>query len=83
VFARLACTGAELRLGDGHDPDEWVTRLWTVKEAVAKATGRGLRGRPKDIVVHAVEGDVALVGDHVVRSAREGPLVVSTVVPGA
>ncbi len=83
VFARLALTRSELRLGEGHDPDEWVTRLWTVKEAVAKAEGTGLRGRPKDIVVGAVDGDLALVGGHLVRSAREGDMVVSAVVPGA
>jgi phosphopantetheinyl transferase len=83
VFARLALTPSELRLGEGHDPDEWVTRLWTVKEAVAKVEGTGLRGRPKDIVVSAVEGDLAVVGGHVVRSAREGDMVVSAVMPGA
>ena len=81
VFARLALTGDELRLGRGNDHDEWVTRLWTVKEAVAKAAGTGLRGRPKDIVVHRVEGDLAWAGGRVVRSVRYGRLVVSTAVP--
>jgi phosphopantetheinyl transferase len=75
VFARLALTGDELRLGRGHDRDEWVTRLWTVKEAVAKAAGTGLRGRPKDIVVHRVVGDLAWSGGRVVRSVRYGRLV--------
>jgi phosphopantetheinyl transferase (holo-ACP synthase) len=79
VFARLALTGAELALGSGHDPDEWVTRLWTVKEAVAKAAGTGLRGRPKDFVVQEVDGEWAFADGRWVRSAREGNLVVSTV----
>jgi phosphopantetheinyl transferase (holo-ACP synthase) len=79
VFARLALTGPELALGTGHDPDEWVTRLWTVKEAVAKAAGTGLRGRPKDFVVRQVDGDWALAVGRWVRSAREGDLVVSIV----
>ena len=79
VFARLALTGPELALGSGHDPDEWVTRLWTVKEAVAKAAGTGLRGRPKDFVVREVEGDWAFAEGRWVLSAREGDLVVSTV----
>jgi len=39
----------------GHDLDVWLTRLWAVKEATAKATGRGLRGRPKDFEVDAVD----------------------------
>jgi phosphopantetheinyl transferase (holo-ACP synthase) len=79
VFARLALTGPELALGSAHDPDEWVTRLWTVKEAVAKAAGTGLRGRPKDFVVREVDGDWAFAEGRWVRSAREGHLVVSTV----
>ena len=78
VFARLALTGPGA-LGAGHDPDEWVTRLWTVKEAVAKAAGTGLRGRPKDFVVRQVDGDWALAEGRWVRSAREGDLVVSIV----
>jgi phosphopantetheinyl transferase (holo-ACP synthase) len=41
----------------GHDLDLWLTRMWTVKEATAKATGRGLRGRPKDFEVDAVDGE--------------------------
>ena len=37
------------------DRDTWLTRVWTVKEAVAKATGRGLRGRPRDFEVDAID----------------------------
>jgi len=39
----------------GPDRDLWLTRLWAVKEATAKATGLGLRGRPKDFEVDAVD----------------------------
>ncbi|MBW8484787.1 beta-ketoacyl synthase N-terminal-like domain-containing protein [Actinomadura parmotrematis] len=35
--------------------DEAVTRLWTAKEAAAKAAGTGLRGRPRDFTVTAAE----------------------------
>lgn len=88
VFARLALTPGELRLGDaaGIGRDEWVTRAWTVKEAVAKAAGTGLRGRPKDFVVREVDGGWARAtgpdapGGLWVRSSREDDLVVSVVV---
>ena len=39
----------------GHGRDVWLTRMWAVKEATAKATGLGLRGRPKDFEVDAVD----------------------------
>ena len=89
VFARLALTAGELRLGDaaGIGRHEWVTRAWTVKEAVGKAAGTGLRGRPKDFVVREVDGDWARAtgpdapGGLWVRSSREDDLVVSVVVP--
>ncbi len=37
------------------DRDTWLTRMWAVKEAAAKANGLDLRRRPKDIEVDAVE----------------------------
>lgn len=41
----------------GDDRDSWLTRMWAVKEATAKATGLGLRGRPKDFEVDAIDDD--------------------------
>lgn len=35
----------------GHQRDERILQFWCVKEAAAKATGRGLHGRPQDYVV--------------------------------
>jgi phosphopantetheinyl transferase len=46
----------------GGDPEVWFTRFWTAKEAVAKARGTGLAGRPRDFVVVAA-------GEHEVRVA--------------
>jgi phosphopantetheinyl transferase len=77
TFARLALTAAEIRLGAHEDPAVWVTRLWTVKEAVAKATGAGLRGRPKAITVTEVDGPWCRAGDHWARTTREGDLLVT------
>ncbi len=39
----------------------WVTRFWAAKEAVAKAAGTGLGGRPHTFVVEQVDGDRLLV----------------------
>jgi phosphopantetheinyl transferase len=39
----------------------WVTRFWTAKEAVAKAAGTGLGGRPARFVVTRVDSDRLLV----------------------
>ncbi|RKN03791.1 type I polyketide synthase [Streptomyces radicis] len=53
---------------------EWFTRFWAAKEAVAKARGTGLGGRPDAFRVRAAEPDRLLVtvGDqaHDVRVSR-------------
>jgi phosphopantetheine--protein transferase-like protein len=59
-------TDAERRLLDtqctsaAHRPS-WVTRFWAAKEAVAKAAGTGLAGRPHRFAVERVDGDRLLV----------------------
>ncbi|MFE4538494.1 beta-ketoacyl synthase N-terminal-like domain-containing protein [Streptomyces scopuliridis] len=59
--AEMACDSGELALLDGLvalHPDSgpgWFTRFWTAKEAVAKARGTGLRGRPADYRVVAAD----------------------------
>jgi phosphopantetheinyl transferase/acyl carrier protein len=60
-FAGVAFTAAErtrlAALGDSGS-GEWALRFWCAKEALAKALGCGLMGRPHDIV--AVGADAAL-----------------------
>jgi phosphopantetheinyl transferase (holo-ACP synthase) len=59
TFERTVLTPAERSLAANADDarDTWLTRLWAVKEAAAKATGLGLGGRPKDFEIDAVRGD--------------------------
>ncbi|MFY9806572.1 MAG: 4'-phosphopantetheinyl transferase superfamily protein, partial [Pseudonocardiaceae bacterium] len=59
-------TDAERDLLDGEcasvaERSSWVTRFWTAKEAVAKATGTGLGGRPHQFAVEQVAEDRLLV----------------------
>jgi phosphopantetheinyl transferase (holo-ACP synthase) len=57
TFERTVLSAAERSLRRGEeDRDVWLTRLWTVKEAAAKATGLGLRGRPRDFEIDGVAG---------------------------
>lgn len=61
--AEMACDSGELALLDrlvAADPENgpgWFTRFWTAKEAVAKARGTGLRGRPADYRVVAADAE--------------------------
>jgi acyl transferase domain-containing protein/phosphopantetheinyl transferase len=70
-------TVAERELLDTICPPErpdrasWVTRFWTAKEAVAKAGGTGLAGRPARFVVSAVEGEeLSVIVDGVAHRVR-------------
>ncbi len=42
-------------VGAGAEPNEWPTRLWCAKEAVAKALGTGMIGGPRSLVARAVD----------------------------
>lgn len=62
-FEQLVLTDREqaLPVADGFDRDTWLTVVWAVKEAAAKATGRGLQGRPKDVeIVNCAGGSAHL-----------------------
>lgn len=58
-FEQVVLTPREQALEppDGYDRDAWLTSLWAVKEAAAKATGRGLQGRPQDFEVTECRAD--------------------------
>lgn len=53
AFEQAALTTWERALPVLEPRSRWLTRLWAVKEATAKATGRGLQGRPKDFEIEA------------------------------
>lgn len=84
AFEATALTDSERELLTGADPterDRLVTRFWTAKEAVAKARGTGLQGRPGDFQVVELDGDWLRIGEQWVRSfleqVPEGEFVVS------
>lgn len=59
------------RSAEGADPRAlWFTRFWAAKEAVAKAEGAGLRGRPRDFTVleTAPDGSRLLVSGRLERA---------------
>ncbi len=56
----------------------WVTRFWAAKEAVAKAAGTGLAGRPHEFVVERVDGDRLLVATGHAAPSRWVHAAVST-----
>jgi acyl transferase domain-containing protein/phosphopantetheinyl transferase len=47
--------------GDGGDRRRWFTRFWAAKEAVSKAEGTGLDGRPRRFVVVSATDQVLTV----------------------
>jgi phosphopantetheine--protein transferase-like protein len=55
LFESTALTAAERQLlslvATADDRAGWLTRFWAAKEAVSKAVGTGLQGRPQDFVV--------------------------------
>ena len=92
AFVDIALTPGEQGLRpDGVDSDEWVALTWTAKEAVAKAIGTGLQGRPRAFEVEAVSDPLSPAGFTLwvrdpegrrwtVASSREGELVIAVTI---
>jgi len=63
-FVELALTATEQALRpEAWEEDEWVARAWTAKEAVSKARGTGLDGRPTAYEIERTGGDTVVVRD--------------------
>jgi len=63
-FQGIAFSNDELTLLDsvaGSVRDEWVTRFWCAKEAVAKALGKGLVGGPRSLTVWRLDAATGTV----------------------
>jgi phosphopantetheinyl transferase len=75
-FARIAFTAAEREILRG---DEWLTRGWAGKEAVAKARGSGLEGNPRGFAVERIDGEDLRVDGTWVRSRRCGEHIIAWV----
>jgi malonyl CoA-acyl carrier protein transacylase/phosphopantetheinyl transferase (holo-ACP synthase) len=56
-------------LATAADPDEWLTRIWCAKVAVAKALGAGMIGGPRSLVAQSIDPQTGAV-----RIALAGPL---------
>ncbi len=71
-FSALAFTDSERTIlgnagrdanTDGAAYDVRLTAMWAAKEAVAKAAGTGLQGRPSDWLISEIQGDRIRVND--------------------
>jgi phosphopantetheinyl transferase (holo-ACP synthase) len=92
AFVDIALTPGEQDLRPhGVGSDEWVALTWTAKEAVAKAIGTGLQGRPRSFEVEAVTDPLSPSGltlwvrdpdgrQWTVASSREGEFVIAATI---
>jgi phosphopantetheinyl transferase len=83
-FATAGEVGLVEHLSEACPEDAPATRLWCAKEAMAKALGTGLPGRPNDFEALAAEDDGDFLIRHVpsgdrmvVHTARVGPFLVA------
>jgi len=76
-FLDIVLTDREKKLLRGREKDEWVTRMWCAKEAVAKAHKIGLGGSPKRFEIGEIDGDRIYVNGTWVQTALEEAHVVA------
>lgn len=70
-FETMTLDEQEAGLLPASDRDEWLTRLWCAKEAVAKARGTGLQGAPTRLVATAIIGEAIEIEGRMVATRKE------------
>jgi phosphopantetheinyl transferase len=63
-FESVAFTSVERTILSALDAslrEEWTSRLWCAKEAVAKALGRGMAGGPRELEIQNLDLSTGLV----------------------
>ena len=74
-FLQLVMSDEEIsRLPQG-DHDVWVTRLWVAKESVAKCSGHGLEGKPRQFVLQEIAGERLRINEQWVVTHRKGDYI--------
>ncbi|MGE0134128.1 MAG: beta-ketoacyl synthase N-terminal-like domain-containing protein [Dehalococcoidia bacterium] len=76
-FGSIAFTAEELAMLPAVNRDEWMTRLWSAKEAAGKARGTGLQGSPRTLPLQEINGTKMLIDGVWVRTRRIGQHVVA------
>lgn len=62
-FTEIVFTPSEIKLLEGRDADDWMTRCWVAKEAFGKMLGKGLMGNPKAYQIEEINGDALRIQD--------------------
>ncbi|WP_426295545.1 beta-ketoacyl synthase N-terminal-like domain-containing protein [Dyadobacter endophyticus] len=62
-FTEIVFTPSEMKLLEGRDADEWMTRYWVAKEAFGKMLGKGLMGNPKGYQIEEIKEDALRIRD--------------------
>ena len=75
-FEKISFTDAERATLPKANRDEWVTRFWVVKEAVAKVRGRSMLGNLRRFAVTDIASNRLLVDGLWVETRNEGEHIV-------
>ena len=67
---------AEISLLPQERRDEWITRFWVAKEALAKCLGTGLEGMPKKFPIKEIDGQNLRVNEQWVATRKKGNYII-------